>query len=223
MVLGSGGNREVTIANGGLRKDGSYTRTTPGVYYDEITGNKFTVTQDTISGEVGSTGIAVFYKDDNGHGGGSETSETRDIYLDVTNCSWFGSDSAVAAIKTDKDTTFSKMTTTVTTDANKTVYTAKVPKDATSATIVRMLPSGKYYNEKTITLNQSYNRYTSDGNWFSLTTDLYNTQEAAERHRQASTYILPIIIIGVMCMHIPGEETESRCSGRVKNDLCGAE
>lgn len=176
VVLGSGGNREVTIANGGLRKDGSYTRTTPGVYYDEITGNKFTVTQDTISGEVGSTGIAVFYKDDNGHGGGSETSETRDIYLDVTNCSWFGSDSAVAAIKTDKDTTFSKMTTTVTTDANKTVYTAKVPKDATSATIVRMLPSGKYYNEKTITLNQSYNRYTSDGNWFSLTTDLYNTQ-----------------------------------------------
>lgn len=182
VVLGSGGNREVTIANGGLRKDGSYTRTTPGVYYDEITGNKFTVTQDTISGEVGSTGIAVFYKDDNGQGGGSggsggsETSETRDIYLDVTNCSWFGSDSAVAAIKTDKDTTFSKMTTTVTTDTNKTVYTAKVPKDATSATIVRMLPSGKYYNEKTITLNQSYNRYTSDGNWFSLTTDLYNTQ-----------------------------------------------
>ena len=182
VVLGSGGNREVTIANGGLRKDGSYTRTTPGVYYDEITGNKFTVTQDTISGEVGSTGIAVFYKDDNGHGGGSggsggsETSETRDIYLDVTNCSWFGCDSAVAAIKTDKDTTFSKMTTTVTTDTNKTVYTAKVPKDATSATIVRMLPSGKYYNEKTITLNQSYNRYTSDGNWLSLTTDLYNTQ-----------------------------------------------
>ena len=182
VVLGSGGNREVTIANGGLRKDGSYTRTTPGVYYDEITGNKFTVTQDIISGEVGSTGIAVFYKDDNGHGGGSggsggsETSETRDIYLDVTNCSWFGCDSAVAAIKTDKDTTFSKMTTTVTTDTNKTVYTAKVPKDATSATIVRMLPSGKYYNEKTITLNQSYNRYTSDGNWSSLTTDLYNTQ-----------------------------------------------
>lgn len=62
VVLGSGGNREVTIANGGLRKDGSYTRTTPGVYYDEITGNKFTVTQDTISGEVGSTGIAVFIR-----------------------------------------------------------------------------------------------------------------------------------------------------------------
>ena len=37
------------------------------------------------------------------------------------------------AIKTDKDTTFSKMTTTVTTDTNKIVYTAKVPKDATSA------------------------------------------------------------------------------------------
>ena len=60
MVLGSGGNREVTIANGGLRKDGSYTRNNSGSYYDEITGNKFTVTQDTISGEVGSTGIAVF-------------------------------------------------------------------------------------------------------------------------------------------------------------------
>lgn len=33
----------------------------------------------------------------------------------------------------DKDTTFSKMTTTVTADTNKIVYTAKVPKDATSA------------------------------------------------------------------------------------------
>ena len=67
--------------------------------------------------------------------------ETRDIYLDVNNCSWFGSDSAVAAIKTNLDSAFTKMTKTTVTDTNKTVYTVKVSTKATSATIVRMLPS----------------------------------------------------------------------------------
>ena len=32
-----------------------------GTYYDEVTGNEFTVTADTISGKVGESGIAVVY------------------------------------------------------------------------------------------------------------------------------------------------------------------
>lgn|GEM_PF-651158 len=32
-----------------------------GTYYDEVTGNEFTVTADTISGSVGDSGIAVIY------------------------------------------------------------------------------------------------------------------------------------------------------------------
>lgn len=59
LVLGNGSNRQVSVPN-----SGSYT--TPGTYVDEISGNIFTVTADTISGTIGSTGIAVFYKlDDN--------------------------------------------------------------------------------------------------------------------------------------------------------------
>lgn len=238
IVLGNGGERDIKIANGG-------SLTTPGTYYDEITGNKFVVTKDTITGRVGSTGIAVFYKADkkpsvsadkesgttftdsidvtfkaenatkstitiNGktesftgtitktfdetttatvyaeNASGNVTKsftytkseqppvgDTRAIYLDVNNCSWFESDSAVAAIKTNLDSGFTKMTKVTATDTQKTVYTANVSTSATSATIVRMLPNGKYYNEKTITLNSAYNRYTSDGNWSNVTTDTY--------------------------------------------------
>ena len=54
IVLGSGSDQEVTAVNGG-----SYT--TAGTYTDEISGNTFTVTEDYITGTVGSTGIAVIY------------------------------------------------------------------------------------------------------------------------------------------------------------------
>lgn len=57
VVLGSGSNTSVSITNGD-----SYT--TAGTYTDEISGNTFTVTSSTISGTVGSTGIAVFYTDE---------------------------------------------------------------------------------------------------------------------------------------------------------------
>lgn len=49
---GSGGTK--TVPNtGGLVKPGSYT--------DEVSGSKWTVTSTTMTGNVGSTGIAVFY------------------------------------------------------------------------------------------------------------------------------------------------------------------
>ena len=232
LVLGSGSNQYVEVPNGG-----SYT--TPGTYIDEISGNKFTVTSSTISGTIGSTGIAVFYKTDapidkpevyaskdscsftdsievnftvknadsytitvNGvennattqtftedttvvinatNNAGSTTKEytyTKDstekrvIYLNTNNCSWFTNNSAVAAIKTNKDSNYTQMTTT--TIDNETVYMASIPVSATSATIVRMLPSGLYYNEMNISLNSSYNYYTSDSNWSSLTTSYYD-------------------------------------------------
>ena len=53
-MLGSGGDREVSVANGG-------STVAPGTYTDEITGNTWNVTSSTISGKVGSTGIAVIY------------------------------------------------------------------------------------------------------------------------------------------------------------------
>lgn len=57
IVLGSGGNRNVSVANGA--GDGKWL--TAGTYTDKIGGGQFTVTSSTISGQVGSTGIAVLY------------------------------------------------------------------------------------------------------------------------------------------------------------------
>ena len=234
LVLGSGSNQYVSVPNGG-----SYT--TPGEYTDKVSGNTFVVTKDTISGRIGSTGIAVLYNyidpipvkpeisanpdsctfegsinvnytitnadsytiTANGvvnnsksqtytettkvvveaaNSAGSSRKEytytvddptqKRTIYLDTTNCSWFTNDSAVAAIKTDKDSSYTKMTTTAL--DGKEIYTIAVPASATSATLVRMLPSGKYYNEKNITLSSSYDYYTSDSNWSALTTSTYH-------------------------------------------------
>ncbi len=66
IVLGSGGNRYVEIENGG-------GTTAPGTYKDEITGNTWTVTDKLIKGTVGSSGIAVFYKDERTVVSGGET------------------------------------------------------------------------------------------------------------------------------------------------------
>lgn len=55
IVIGAGGSRSVSVTNGGgYVPAGSYT--------DEVSGNRFTVTSSTISGNVGPTGIAVIYK-----------------------------------------------------------------------------------------------------------------------------------------------------------------
>ncbi|MGN0452302.1 MAG: starch-binding protein [Ruminococcus sp.] len=54
IVAGSGSNKSVTVANGsGLVK--------PGTYTDEITGSTWTVTSSSMSGQIGSSGIAVIY------------------------------------------------------------------------------------------------------------------------------------------------------------------
>lgn len=56
IIVGAGGQKDVTVANGG---EGGYVPA--GEYIDEVAGHTFTVTATTISGKVGSTGIAVIY------------------------------------------------------------------------------------------------------------------------------------------------------------------
>ena len=59
VALGSGGNKDVTVPNGESKENkGKYT-TQPGKYIDQITGAEWTVTEENISGKIGSTGIAV--------------------------------------------------------------------------------------------------------------------------------------------------------------------
>ncbi len=57
IVLGSGGNRSISVANGA----GNGKWLAAGTYTDHVAGGTFTVTASTISGQVGSTGIAVLY------------------------------------------------------------------------------------------------------------------------------------------------------------------
>ena len=57
IVLGSGSDRDVTVANGA--GDGTWLK--PGTYKDMVGGGAFTVNASTISGHVGESGIAVIY------------------------------------------------------------------------------------------------------------------------------------------------------------------
>ena len=54
VVLGSGGDRNVSVANGG-------STVASGTYTDQVSGSTWTVTSSTISGRVGGSGIAVLY------------------------------------------------------------------------------------------------------------------------------------------------------------------
>lgn len=57
IVLGSGSDRDVTVANGA--GDGKWLKS--GTYKDMVGGSAFTVNASTISGHVGGSGIAVIY------------------------------------------------------------------------------------------------------------------------------------------------------------------
>lgn len=56
VIVAKGSNVAVTVPNGG-----SYCP--PGTYTDRVSGNTFTVDETNIKGTVGSTGVAILYKD----------------------------------------------------------------------------------------------------------------------------------------------------------------
>ena len=68
VIVKGKGSGQVSIQNGG-------GLTKPGTYTDEVSGSTWTVTKDTISGNVGETGIAVIYDGSVTGGGDSETTE----------------------------------------------------------------------------------------------------------------------------------------------------
>lgn len=54
VIVKGSGSGEVSVENGG-----GYAK--PGTYTDAVSGNTFTITSSTISGTIGSSGIAVVY------------------------------------------------------------------------------------------------------------------------------------------------------------------
>jgi alpha-amylase len=106
IVIGAGGSRSVTVANGG-----SYVPA--GTYTDEVSGNTFTVTSSTISGQVGSTGIAVIYGSVKKQpsmtfspNGGSFRSETLSVTATLNNASsgWYKIDNGNQVTFSDSKT-----------------------------------------------------------------------------------------------------------------------
>ena len=105
VIVKASGSGAVTISNGG-------STVAPGTYKDEITGNTWTVTASTISGTIGSTGIAVVYDyenagNDSGNTGddntGNDSDDTNEgswtVYFDDSNSNW----STVYAYSWDND------------------------------------------------------------------------------------------------------------------------
>lgn len=87
VVVKASGSGNVSISNGG-------STVAPGTYKDEITGNTWTVTTSTISGTIGSTGIAVVYNYDDstpenpGENPGDNTETQLTAYFDNSNSDW---------------------------------------------------------------------------------------------------------------------------------------
>lgn len=85
------------------------------------------------------------------------------IYLNVSACSWFSNDSAVAVAKFNNESEYKKCEKI--TYNNTTYYKVLVPSGATSVTIGRMIPSGSIYNNLTISLLSEKNVWTSNSNF----------------------------------------------------------
>ena len=90
------------------------------------------------------------------------------VYLNVSACNWFGNDSAVAAVKFNNESNYTKCDKI--TYNNSVYYKVVVPEGATSVTLGRMVPNGNIYNTLTISLLSEKNVWTSNsgfngGNW----------------------------------------------------------
>jgi hypothetical protein len=85
------------------------------------------------------------------------------VYLNVSACSWFGNDSAVAVVKFNNESAYTKCEKI--TYNNSVYYKAVLPVGATSVTIGRMIPNGNIYNNLTISLVSEKNVWTSNSNF----------------------------------------------------------
>lgn len=176
IVAASGGNITVTVPNG----NGTTGTTTPGTYTDEITGEKWTVTNTTISGTIGSTGIAVIYNDAVFDGSVSASVETGSSFADelevtlkainVTNATYTTSDGQSGSYKNNQKITIGS---TINEGQYVTLTVSGKKKDGTEVTETYQYRK-KVTNEKVIAYfdNTSYN-------WSSVNAYIYNDDGAA--------------------------------------------
>ena len=120
IVAGSGGNFTVSVPNGG-------STTQPGTYKEAITGSTWTVTSSTISGYIGSSGIAVIYKEGYEIPTGTTTtenvSEAGTVYFKNTS-NW---SDVYAYYWSDSNTTMTTWPGVKMTNVGDNVYSVNIP------------------------------------------------------------------------------------------------
>ncbi len=124
VVAGSGGNLTVTVPNGG-------GTTQAGVYYDIVSGEKWTVTSTNMTGKIGATGIAVLYREnmerpDIKPAVGNKLDREGTVYYQNTS-NW---SSVYAYYWSDEDTTMTKWPGVKATSVGSGVYSVKLPAGA---------------------------------------------------------------------------------------------
>ena len=122
VVAGSGENFNVTVPNGG-------GTTQAGTYVDAITGEKWTVTSESMSGRIGSTGISVLYKEGTLPENPDESddpSETSTVYYENTN-NW---SDVYAYYWSDKNEHMTTWPGTRMTNVKDNTYSIDIPSDA---------------------------------------------------------------------------------------------
>ena len=122
VVAGSGENFNVTVPNGG-------GATQAGTYVDAITGEKWTVTSESMSGRIGSTGISVLYKEGTLPENPDEPddpSETSTVYYENTN-NW---SDVYAYYWSDKNEHMTTWPGTRMTNVKDNTYSIDIPSDA---------------------------------------------------------------------------------------------
>ena len=108
VIVKGSGSGQISINNGG-------STLAAGTYTDHVTGNTFTVTSSSISGNIGQNGIAVLYEAQTptprasiNPNGGSFTTETLSGTVTGQNCTsvWYKIGSGSKQTKTGKTATF---------------------------------------------------------------------------------------------------------------------
>ena len=163
IVAGSGGNFSVTVPNGG-------STTAAGTYKDAITGSTWTVNSNTISGYIGSTGIAVIYKEGYEIPTGTTTSpvEAGTVYYKNTN-NW---SNVYAYYWSDANTTMTTWPGVKMTNKGNNVYSVDIPEGASY--IIFTDGGSNKTNDLTIPgVNKIYN----NGSWSDYVTETTTKEE----------------------------------------------
>lgn len=116
-------------------------------------GDTQTVVIKAVNGDKSATATYVYTFEK------ADDDTTSYIYLDVSQCTWFGNDNAAAAVKFNNQSSYTKCTTE--TASGVTYYKAEVPTGAKSFSLCRMIPSGATYNAVSVTLTSGNNLWTA--------------------------------------------------------------